>query len=956
MSFLQHTATEYYGRYHEDVASLCFVFPNRRAGLFFRRYLAQEAGKPLLAPKILTIEQLFEELSTLTRADQTELLFRLYETYKAHAHTEETFDSFLFWGKMMLSDFNDVDMHMVDAKHLYENLKDIKDIEALFESLDEEHKESLKKFAEGFGGEIKNQYRNSFINLWNVMSPVYEQFRTELKRDGLAYEGMLCREVVCNANLQTDPSVKRYVFVGFNALSAVEKELMQQLKQADKADFCWDYSHRFLRDRDNRASLFMDDNLSRFPNSIEQGEASEKLPEITLVQVPSSVGQATIISRILNDDIFKASVSDGEPSVQDLTKVGVVLPDESLLTAVKDNIPACIDNINITMGQQLSQTPVLSLLQLLSQLQLSVRDYTNTHYFYHKTVLALLSHPYISSKTGKKAAKIKQTMYKSNMTYVPNTIFEPEDKEKITKEDKLLMLIFTYHSNAKEITAWLRELLLSLTDSDDKLQREKNEYLYQALLQVNKVERLLNKYTDIQLEVRTIFALLEGLVGSVRVPFEGEPLAGMQIMGMLESRGMDFSNLIIADVNDETLPGRNMQQTYIPYDLRVAYGLPVPERQDAIFAYNFYRLLTGADKVWLLENTTTDDMRSGEASRYVKQLEYLYEVPIKRVSVAAELASSAIQNLSIEKTKEIQEQIIRLLFPTEDKVGLSPSALNTYVKCPVRFYLQQIKKLKVEDKIDDEMQANVGGTIVHEVLEKLYSDYKGKEVTESDIEQMIETVEDPDTIKNLYYKEHFKDSNIPLEGIDYLNMSIIKSWVLNVLYFDKAQSPFVYLASEEKCSATIETSDRRKVKLYGIIDRVHRKDGIIYIIDYKTGKDHFSLPKNNKKISAIYQPDAQKADHIRQLLFYCYLYNAKPDRENSENMTSAIYYVKYNHKSDGFMKVLSFDKKSNYYDLREEYEEQLRSVVEEILDAKTPFIARPKDDNCKYCQFRTICQ
>ena len=963
MSFLKQIASTYFLKYSEELSSLCFVFPNRRAGLFFRKYLAQEASKPLLAPKILTIEQLFEELSALRKADQTELIFRLYETYRdvylLPANRDESFDNFLFWGKMMLSDFNDVDMHMVDAKRLYNNLRDIKDIEDRFSHLDNEQRESLQRFAKGFGGDIKNKYRENFLNLWSAMLPVYEHFREDLRRDGLAYEGMLSREVVSSRSLQADPQVKRYVFVGFNALSKVERELMKQLRDAGIADFCWDYSHRFLQDKNNRASMFMSENLNMFPNSIDTGEASGKLPQLTLVQVPSSIGQATLLSGILQDicaGLQAESRAEKNIQVEDMTGVGVVLPDERLLSAVRECIPACVGNINITMGQQLAETPIQSLLQQLSQLQLTVKCSSDNVYFYHKAVLALLSHPYIVSKASAEAEAIKQQMLKSNMTYVSQALFESAILSDARDGNyNIIQHIFTYHDKAENVPSWLKKLLRMLVDEQDSEADEKNEYLYQALLQVNKVERLLRLHPDIKLEVKTMFALMEGLIGSVRVPFEGEPLAGMQIMGMLESRGMDFSHLIMTDVNDETLPGNNFQQTYIPYDLRVAYGLPTPERQDAIFAYNFYRLITGADRVWLLENTTSGDMRSGEPSRYVKQLEYQYSVPIRKVSATGELSPAAGQSISIQKTDSILQQLLLRLCPDTDKGGISASALNTYVQCPVRFYLQYIKGFKQEDQITEEIQANVEGTIVHNTLQELYCTYEGNdEITAADIDNLINKVESTSLVEQQYRKEHLKSRNIPLEGIDYLNMHIIKQYVLHVLLYDKALTPFCYVASEKRCSAFVDVDDKHKVRLYGIIDRIDIKNGQLRIIDYKTGAEHLST--YNIALGEIFQEKAQKSDHVRQLLFYCKLYDSLPERIEYASMLPAIYYVSHSHNSDDFLKQISFrNTQADYEAMKGDFEEALRVVLGEILDKDIPFTARPDNKKCAYCPFKAIC-
>lgn len=965
MSFLQQVA-QHYARLAgtAEWQKTVFVFPNRRAGLFFLKYLAQEVGKPVFSPSVITISQLFESLSAYEKADPVDLLFRLYhiynEVYLDPAGREESFDDFLFWGRMMLADFNEVDQNRVDASRLFSNLADMKDIDLRFADLDAETHTSIQTFLSGFQQQHHSSSREKFNHIWRSMLPIYTRLREELQKEGIAYPGMLCREVVEQINTISVPD-KKYVFVGFNALTETEKQLMLALRDLSRAAFLWDYSHPWIADPQNRASLFREENLQLFlPEWMPPEDDDKHIPNIHLLQVPSLTGQTKEITKIL---------ANLKPA--DWTKTGIVLPDESLLPALLNSIPENVENVNITMGLPLRSTPVIPLLQHLSELQLMAQKKTDAVLFYYKPVLALLAHPYL--KANPEALNWAEKIRKNNLTYVPLSLFEQTD---------LFGRLFRYYDHPQKAIEGVRELLYMLVVDDDEdlslENQQRNEYIYQTLTAVNRLAQLLEAHPAVCPSVKTLFALLTGVVAEMIVPFEGEPLAGLQIMGMLESRSMAFDTLILTDVNDDVLPGKVSAHSFIPYDLRHAFRLPTPERQDAVYAYNFYRLIKEASEVWLLQNTVADDKRSGEVSRFVSQLQYQYAVPVHLLTETASAETLSPQLLSIPKTDEVLRELAERFCPAEQDTsgkGLSATALNTYVACPLRFYLQYVRGYNEADTIEEDIAANIFGTVVHETMRSLYQDYCGKTVTASVVEALLQRVRQTDLVEKQYRRHFFKNEDALLEGKDMLPLHVVVRYVEKILLHDKALTPFRYLASEQSCQRRLPVekvggSDafrryaRQPLLLKGVIDRVDKVGDKVRVVDYKTGKEHSVFPL----MADLYAAETGNSDHVRQTLLYCFVYEAllqtaaftSADAVGKADFFPYIYYIKNEPKKFEHEIADAPNGWVGYRSMKEAFEEVLCKVLQEITDDTTPFAARPDKNEefgnkCKYCPFRSFC-
>ncbi len=926
-SFLQRVAQTFWREKHEQVSKLTFVFPNRRAGLFFRKYLVEEAQKPLFAPAVLTINQLFQQLSTCQLADNLDLLFRLYKVYVAERKQVETFDDFLFWGRMMLSDFNEIDQHLVDASQLFSNLRDLKELEQHFSHLTEEQADSVNAFVKSMQAGDANAYREKFLTIWNSLLPIYTRFRAELQQDGLAYMGMLQREVITSSVAQ-QVSDTQYVFIGFNALTGVEECLMQVLRDSGQADFYWDYEADWLRDSQNRASLFWKHNVEAFPSRYTIPSVALSVPTIHWVRVASSVGQAEVVHKLLEDNM-------GDASRVNWSQVGIVLPNEHILSPILNAIPQDIDTINVTMGQPLHHTAVYALVVQLSELavlstsQDSADAASGVDWLYYKPVMRLLHHPYVQAMAGDETSDLQTKIQKNNWVYIDSAQLQIY---------AFLKQVLVVAKTPQAVLEHLRKLV-NLFGSDANLETLDKEYLYQLLLILNRLEDLLTQHRDIMLSVKTLYQMLLQLLDGTSIPFEGEPLQGLQIMGVLESRSMDFQTLIMTDVNEETLPGKTMQNTYIPYDLRLYFKLPTAERQDAIFAYNFYRLLSHAQDVWLLQNTLSNDMTSGEVSRYVYQLQYQYHVPLHAIDVNYIPSSPDVHLPSVEKRDEVLDEVRKMMAER----GLSPSTLNTYVACPLRFYWETVKGLREADNVKEDIEANQFGTVLHKVMEMLYQQDKMPYIVGmKDVERLLDTVQLTPIVEKAYTQEFYHTDDLShLTGRDKLAIFAIKKYVEKVLEHDKTLCPFEYIASEQFLETYVMTSHGEKVRVKGVLDRIDKVGGNVRVVDYKSGAEH---SKTTSMQELFTQDKGADYNHYRQTLFYALLYRAN----YGGDCGATIYYTSKQPSSLQKELFLSFAAITDF-------DAGLQTVLDEIFNPAIPFEARPETKRCEYCPFAAMC-
>ena len=668
--FLYQVASLFYSEYGAEVSRLAFVFPNRRTGLFFQKYLSEVSEKPLFSPTILTINDLFVQLSGKQAADRISMLFKLYDIYLRHSGSSETFDEFLYWGEMLLNDFDDIDKYMADARMLFTNVTDLREIENDFSFLSPEQIAAIRTFWSSFypKGDTPNQ--EQFLAVWQILYALYTDLREALATEGKGYEGMIFREVVEQMEKDEccDLPYTKVVFVGLNALSVAEERFLSGLQKRGIADFYWDYASPKVTDPDNKASYFVERNLRQFPSQlIENGQLTidnedDDKKKIEVIGIPSGIGQAKQVCSILNE-----LCKEDEMSAEEALRTAVILPDEHLLIPVLNAIPEQIKRINVTMGYPLAGTPVASLMEYILALQKNIRYVDRRPVFYFRDVLPILNHRYISTTSPEMVSNLVKDISENNKIYISY-----DDLNKTP----LLSILFTPVTAVETFSDYLINVLQELNKAVEggKLKVEsvnsdaeplstfnsqlstindiEQEFIFHYFATVNRMKEVMRE-ANVKMKIDTYFRLLKRVTDTITIPFQGEPLSGLQIMGVLETRALDFDRLIILSMNEGIFPLRKAANSFIPYNLRRGFGLPTYEHQDSVWAYHFYRLIY----VSLLYDTRSNGLQTGEVSRFVHQLHYHYEEPIQNKLVVYNVSSSKTPALQVAKTEEVMNRL-----------------------------------------------------------------------------------------------------------------------------------------------------------------------------------------------------------------------------------------------------------------------------------------------------------
>ena len=606
-SFLQLVAHDLYAKIGNDLSRTVLIFPNKRANLFFNEYLAGESDQPIWSPAAMSISDLFQKLSVQKTGDPIRLVCELYKVFKEETESQETLDDFYFWGELLISDFDDVDKNLVDADKLFSNLQDLKSLMNDYEFLDKEQEEAIQQFFRNFSIERRTELKEKFISLWDKLGTIYHHYRKNLTELGIAYEGMLYRNVI--EQLNTDQlKYDKYIFVGFNVLNKVEKEFFRKLQKADKAIFYWDYDIFYTQQiKKHEAGEFINRNLKDFPNELPASyfDSLKKPKKIRYISASTENAQA----RFLPEWIRTTFSSDNEK------ENAVVLCNETLLLPVLHSIPEEVKNVNITMGFPLAQTPVYSFINAAMELQTNGYRF-DTGRFTYETVSAILKHPY-TRQLSTKADIIERELTKTNRFYpLPSEL----------KQDEFLANLFTPRNGIKELCDYLIGLIKDIStlyrkegEYNDIFNQLYRESLFQSFLKINRLYSLIES-GELNIQPHTLKRLISKVLTSSNIPFHGEPAIGMQVMGVLETRNLDFRNLVMLSLNEGQLPKTGGESSFIPYNLRKAFGMTTIEHKNAVYAYYFYRLIQRAENITLLYNTSSDGLNRGEESRFMLQL------------------------------------------------------------------------------------------------------------------------------------------------------------------------------------------------------------------------------------------------------------------------------------------------------------------------------------------------
>ncbi len=984
--FLYKVAVAFLGEYGSNLYKHTFVFPNRRAAMFFQKYISEIVDKPLFSPTTITIQEFFVSLSSFQTADRIEMLVMLYNHYTKISKSTESFDDFLYWGEMLLNDFDDVDKYMVDAKQLFKNVHNYRLLDDDLSHLDEKQVEAIRRFWINFMPTEGSTTKEKFQETWKILYDLYDSFRRELMEKGQAYEGMIFREVAENVK-QTNVSdwqTESFIFVGLNALTPSETALMTYLKNIGIADFYWDYDSPFVHDKLNRASFMVEENITHFPskfdisdynsnnivsrkisdkNSDSQAKQIFEKPKLEVIGIPSGVGQAKFITHIIEELVKSNDISDPNEAIN----TAIVLPDENLLLPVLYSVPEEISKINVTMGYSLSNSSIAGLIEHIALLQQSIRKWNGEPAFYHRYVGAILNHPLVSLSAKPEVEQLKDHIIKYNRIVVPISDIP---------SNPILRLIFTPVEEWQGISVYLQDILSFLYNSltaekhddpeainiesiENEIDIENNsvvrddlerEFIVQYYKTVTRLQDTLSEVVSMTTD--TYFRLLRKLTHNITVSFKGEPLSGLQIMGVLETRALDFENLIILSFNEGVFPLKNSANSFIPFTLRKGFSLPIYDYQDSVYAYHFYRMISRAKKVFMLYDTRSEDLKTGEVSRYFYQLKYLYNDSfdiVERV-VAYDVTTPTIEEISVDKT----EYIINKLddYCQGGNKSLSASLINNYIDCPLKFYFIAIEGLSEESEVEESVESNVFGSIFHRLMETIYQRYKNRVVTIDVLSEIIKNeayligiIEK--TFARYYFKD--RDNPRPLEGQYYLIGEVLKSYVKQTLAIDKQFTPFTYISSEYSFNRAYKLNDNLTVNFKGNIDRIDKVGGTVRIIDYKTGTGKLSF----KDISELF--DSSKPDRPYQIL-QVFVYGLFYLLENpTTKLSPAVYYLR--SVFNDFNPSILADNQliDDLTTLLPEFKESFDELIGEIFNPDISFSQTLNKNNCKWCAFKEIC-
>ncbi|WP_243345385.1 PD-(D/E)XK nuclease family protein [Parabacteroides sp. FAFU027] len=956
--FLYKVAEANLEYYKDTISEQIFVFPNRRAGIFFQKYLAMLSEKPMFSPQITTVNDLFRSFTSFRVCDRINLLFKLYHLYISISKSSETFDEFAFWGEMILNDFDDVDKYVVNARQLFSNIRDLKEIDNGLDGLTEEQIAAIKEFWYNFRPEKQGKTKDDFLSTWEILYPLYQAFREELETENNVYEGMIFREVaerIIHKEALDLPKGK-IIFVGLNALSRTEEILLEYLQKEEAADFYWDIESPQVVDEDNRSSLFINRYSRQFPSLLTITKDKETTtPNIELIGIPSATGLAKQVYEIVEKWIKDGHIADTEKAIN----TAIVLPDEQLLLPTLYAIPESISTINVTMGYPLASSPIAGLMEHLFAMQENWRMVRKQPAFYYRFLLPVLNHRYITNLAPEACEKIYQNILSFNRIFIETSDFE---------KNPLLSKIFKPVKSGDDIAAYLMEVLEQIQkhykaqyDENEEDESEKmtmsnleREFIYHYYITVSRMREVMAE-TDVQMSSDTFFRLLRQMVTGVSIPFQGEPLSGLQVMGVLETRALDFENIIILSMNEGVFPLRGATNSFIPYNLRVGFGLTTFEHQDSVYAYHFYRMIYRAKNISLLYDTRSEGMQTGEVSRYLHQMKYHYRMPIAEKLITYDISLHQNRPIAIEKNERIQQQLQRFL-ESGDR-ALSASAINTYLDCPLKFYFQEIEKISEEEEVSEELEANQFGSMFHRIMENIYEPMKNRVLQAETLEgiQKNHVLLDKE-VENAFMEFVFKtDKPQELTGNNFLIGAVLKRYVQQVLEVDRKLTPFTYRASEERIEDIISTDSDLTVKLKGSIDRVDEVNEITRIIDYKTGAGVSTF----NELSDLFNSEQKKRPKaVMQVFLYAWLYKRK---YKTADISPGIYYLREIFGDfDPIVAVSAIkgkkEKVEDFNILYADFEQGLKNCLDEIFNLDKKFVQTGIEEHCTYCSFKEICR
>jgi hypothetical protein len=912
-SFLDKIASVILENYANTLSNTIVVLPNKRAKIFLIEALKKQVSTNILSPEIINIEDFIQDISGIRNIDPIELLFEFYEVYLSITEkaNQQSFELFANWAKTLLQDFNEIDRYLLDPKYVLSYLKDIEDI---------------KKW--GIEVENKTPLLEKYIDFWKLLPNYYLTLYQHLQLKKVGYQGLIYREAVNNLNHFTESlQNKKFLFAGFNALNAAEEKIIQYLIAAGQAKIYWDVDQTFLNDPYHDAGLF----VRRFKENWKHYKSHpfewivddfSQSKNIQVIGTPKTIGQAKIAGSIIENIIRDYPNSK-------LDKVAVVLGDENLLVPLLYSLPAAVGALNITMGYSSKNNPAQILVAKLFKMHTNALSRNSSSYmFYYKDVLDILTHPLVEPYA--KTSALIQLINQNNYTFITHHKLVELN---LIPSELFLLLFQKWEKGSLPVLETVSKLLHAIKENlstDNEEEKITKAFVFTIFKIINKLINYYSKHKHID-KIETLYAIYKQVIDLAEVSFEGEPLNGLQIMGVLESRVLDFETVIVTSMNEGKFPAGKSQNSFIPYDVKRELGLPTFKEKDAIYTYHFYHLLQRAKNIYLLYNTESEGLDAGEKSRFITQLEVEKQINhnLTHEIYNAVLPETAYQPMVIPKSQSVMVRLREIA----DK-GFSPSAMTSYIRNPIQFYFQKILRISEVEEVEENIALNTLGTIIHETLKVLYEPFIGKFISESDILNCFKQI-DNEVLKQ--FKLVYKEGEIK-KGRNLLAFEVAKR---NVFNFLKVELESIKNGDAIKILALEQTFERQlqhpslpfPVLIKGNVDRIEERNGIIRIIDYKTGKVEkasVTLKSWNGLTNDI------KSDKIIQVLAYAYLYEREAKGKPIEAGIISFKNLKagflpFNFKEDKEVNSIIDD------EILSNYVEQIVLLLSEILDDTNPF-------------------
>jgi hypothetical protein len=960
--FLEGLAKELVATKGNQMHEVCIVFPNRRAGLFFRRHLAKLIDKPVWEPRIISFEDFVQEQSGLQVPDQLTLILELYKIFKKHLPKgTERLDRFYFWGDMLLKDFDEIDKYLVDAAHLFKILYRQKELDISFAEFSEEHQRLIKAFWEQFGEQLST-HQQTFLELWEVLTAIYQEFNATLSELGFGYSGSLIRQVVEQLESNHWDSKYSYWFAGFNALTPAEEKIIGYLLETDRARIFWDTDDYYLNKDNHEAGYFLRKYRKQkpfdatFPKHIPNRFAEGKM--LHRIAVPLEAGQVKKAGELLAEI---CQLPDFVPE-----RTVVVLPDERLLMPILQSLPPQISQFNVTMGFPLKASSMHSFLEHLLIMYQFADGKGEKHHFYHQHVRSILAHPVLKGLFPAYSKEKLDLILKGNMIRIKAS--------ELSNVQSVLKLLFTEIKN-EHIFEHIQDVLLALYTEmnereDYQLNQIDGECIYHFYTQIKRLQDVFVE-SKMDIDLNGFLMLFRQFSKSIRLPFQGEPLLGLQIMGVLETRLLDFDRIILLSMNEGVLPPASSQSSFVPYNLRKAFDMPTPEHKDAISSYHFYRLMQRANEVYAFYNTEVEGgISKGEKSRFLLQMEMegLLKGKVFQLGNTIRLAGASV--IEVPKDERSISVLQKYLTRDENSSSLSASALNTYLDCRLRFYFNYILNLKEVKDIQEEIDPKTFGTILHETMEVLYIEIQQRN-NRANIER-----EDFASLRQMYpallrarfadaFRWDVQDLDEKLTGNNHLAYVALESYIANLIDFDEQQAPFTILALEtgrpKKDPMPFEfevNGEKKRAYINGSIDRLDEKDGVIRVLDYKTGKADV---KFTTVASLTDRDDKDRNKAVFQTLLYALLIESIDGYSKEKPLQTGVITTR--SLTDSIIKISDgADKSPKYYEVKDvreilpEFKSGLQELLAELFDPQQSWNQVEDPKKCEYCPYNVICQ